>query len=86
MRRIRGKGPDATIQSDHERVAAPLNDLRADRWNERPRFISHAAASLGGRMRPASAERDMPAARARFAEAVLSAVTDGDWQTVTSRF
>jgi hypothetical protein len=84
VRRIRGKAPDATIQSDHEGIAALLNDLRADGSEPATQVYFRRGGFARGPMRAASAERDMPAARARLAAAVLSAVTDCDWQTVTN--
>jgi hypothetical protein len=69
-------GPDATIQSDHEGIAALLNDLRADRSEQATQVAFRRGALRRGRMRARIAKRDMRAARARFAEAALYAVTD----------
>ena len=70
-------GPDATIQSDHEGIAALLNDLREDRSEQATQVAFRRGAFAKGAMRARFAKRDMRAARGRFAEADLSGVADG---------
>jgi hypothetical protein len=68
-------GQDATIQSDHEGIAALLNDLRTENSEELTQVISGAAALSEGDTEVLSAGQDIIRTGAVSAEAGSSGVT-----------